>query len=100
MLYEVPAASQMLSAAPVPRPPQPISPTLMVSFALAWALGRNPRPAAAAVVAWRKTRRFEDGVESVMRSISRGSGTSPAVRHDESKPGPRSGTKYGEIRKQ
>src|SRR4051812_12967140 len=74
MLYVVPAASQMLSAAPVPRPPQPIRPTLMVSLPLAWALGRKPSPpaaaAAAVVVALRKSRRLGEEWEPVMASIS------------------------------
>src|SRR5208337_273183 len=61
---------QMLSAAPVPRPPQPISPTLIVSLPLAWALGRKARPAAIAVDTLRRSRRLGELVDSVMGSFS------------------------------
>src|SRR5262245_34752471 len=47
----------MLSAAPRPRPPQPIKPTLIVSLPAAWALFSRPRPTAAAVELRKKTRR-------------------------------------------
>src|SRR5208337_5049351 len=60
----------MLSAAPVPRPPQPIRPTLIVSLPLAWALGRKARPATVAVDALRKSRRLGELVDSVMGSFS------------------------------
>src|SRR5271165_2427003 len=60
----------MLSAAPVPRPPQPIRPTLIVSLPLAWALGRKARLATVAVDALRKSRRLGELVDSVMGSFS------------------------------
>ena len=54
-----PTASQRFSTAPEPRPPQPIRPTLIESTPEAWALaiGARAKPAAAAEVALRKSRR-------------------------------------------
>src|SRR5581483_10422676 len=63
----------MLSAAPRPRAPQPISPTLMTSLPAAWTLPNAPRPAAAAVDAFRKSRREAgklcEGVGSVIVTL-------------------------------
>src|SRR5438128_950179 len=50
----------MFSAAPVPRPPQPIKPTLIVSLPAAWALPSRPRPIVAAVELFKKSRREAD----------------------------------------
>src|SRR5262249_7093058 len=50
----------MLSAAPVPRPPQPIRPTLITSLPAACALFSRPRPMVAAVEPRRKFRRVAD----------------------------------------
>ena len=63
----------MLSAAPRPRPPQPISPTLMASLPAAWTLPIAPRPTAAAVEVFRKSRRegekfFEEVGSVIVRS--------------------------------
>src|SRR5262245_22023674 len=59
ILYFEPAASQMFSAAPLPRPPQPMRPTLLVSAPAAWTVGARPRPrpVAAAPDTLRKSRR-------------------------------------------
>src|SRR4051812_19213611 len=58
--------STALTAAPVPRPPQPIRPILIASSPAAWTAGSTPRPVATApptatVDAFRKSRR-EGGV--------------------------------------
>src|SRR5208283_1076847 len=79
----------MLSAAPVPRPPQPIRPTLIVSLPLAWALGREARPAAVAVDTLRKSRRLGELVNSVMGYFSGGQESGPSEVHDALGRGPR-----------
>src|SRR4051812_15355145 len=60
----------MFSAAPRPRPPQPIRPTLIVSLPAAWALVSSPKPIVAAVEPFKKSRREADdacgGLGSVM----------------------------------
>src|SRR5581483_10592725 len=60
------SASRIFPRAPVPRPPQPISPTLIASFPAAWtAVGIRLAAAAVAVAtapAFRKSRRLAFGV--------------------------------------
>src|SRR6516165_821239 len=54
------AECRTLSAAPVPRPPQPIRPTLIASLPAACALFSRPRPIVAAVEPRRKSRRVAE----------------------------------------
>src|SRR5205823_5603228 len=67
---------RMLRAAPEPRPPQPIRPTLITSLPWAWTKGTPARDTAAAVAAeaLRKSRRLAGGV---VGSLTR---SSPLVR--------------------
>src|SRR5436305_1488625 len=63
----------MFSAAPRPRPPQPITPTLIVSLPLAKAFGTRFRAAVPAVtteVVLRNSRRVGDDFGSVMIDVS------------------------------
>src|SRR4051794_38691640 len=61
------SASMAFSAAPLPRPPQPITPTRIASLPAAWTAGKGPRwvatapPTAPAVAAFKNSRR-EAGV--------------------------------------
>src|SRR5437764_7111804 len=78
----------MFSAAPVPRPPQPTRPTLIVSLPAAWALVSRPRPAAAAVELFKKSRReAEDAFEGdgsvmvVAPGLGNGSTSTLAFNH-------------------
>src|SRR5271156_5169864 len=59
----------MSSAAPLPRPPQPTSPTLIVSLPAAWALVNTPRPIVAAVEVLRKSRREAGDAFSGLGSV-------------------------------
>ena len=64
------SASRQLRMAPLPRPPQPIKATLILSLPAAWAERARPEsvsPAAAAVVPFKKLRR-EVSFESLMKS--------------------------------
>ena len=58
-----------VSAAPLPRPPQPIRPTLIVSLPAAWAFDSMPRPTVAAVEVFRKSRRDGGNGSSRLGSV-------------------------------
>src|SRR5262249_54136688 len=95
----------MFSAAPVPRPPQPIRPTLIASLPAACALLSRPRPMVAAVELRRKSRRLAEDplgeVDSVMvcllvllRMVS---GPSPTAPVRTIFPGRRFGPAYADT---